>query len=86
MMVTIITSAWSSLLLRLLLAQKRHKIVASAAFLSLVVKVIANSILVDRWGIVGIAWATVIASGTATVFRYLLAIGGLGRRKEAAAK
>ncbi len=71
--ITIVVSAWSMLLMRLLLVQQRQKLIAVAAIFALAVKVFFNFILVGTFGLPGIAWATVLAGLGATSLRFFFA-------------
>lgn len=71
--ISIVATTWSVLLVRLLLVQRRRMTIAIAAVVSLLLKLSFNIALVGRYGIKGIAWATVLAALGAMMVRFAFA-------------
>lgn len=69
----IILTGSSGILVRLLLSQKAMAILANIAFFAVAFKIILNILLVKRFGLQGLAWATVLVAAVTTVLRYLYA-------------
>lgn len=63
----------STFFTQLLLAQKRARIVAALSLLAISIKLGLNFVLVDRYGLVGLALATALAALVATSLRVVLA-------------
>jgi putative peptidoglycan lipid II flippase len=60
----------NSMVVRLLLAQQQLRFLLTTTILSIGIKIVANAVLVGRYGMVGVASATVIATSVAVLVRF----------------
>jgi putative peptidoglycan lipid II flippase len=69
-----VITAISSLFTQLLLAQMRARVVAFLAVMAICTKIGLNFVFVERFGLPGLALATVVASLLATIARVFTAV------------